>query len=65
MFEEAGYSTLAPGLADDPNTVAEANPNPEVFADKSIKDVADHFDDVDPRARPEAGHRSVTRSAAC
>ena len=46
VFEEAGYSTLAPGWPDDPETVAEANQNPKVFAGKSIKDVADHFDDV-------------------
>jgi non-heme chloroperoxidase len=46
VFEEAGYSTLAPGWPDDPETVAEANRNPTVFAGKSIKDVADHFDDV-------------------
>ena len=46
LFEEAGYSTLAPGWPDDPETVAEANRNPKVFAGKSIKDVADHFDDV-------------------
>ena len=46
VFEEAGYSTLAPGWPDDPDTVAEANRNPKVFAGKSIKDVADHFDDV-------------------
>ena len=46
LFEDAGYSTLAPGWPDDPDTVAEANQNPNVFAGKSIKDVADHFDDV-------------------
>src|SRR6478736_2087562 len=46
VFEEAGYSTLAPGWPDDPETVAEANQNPKAFAGKSIKDVADHFDDV-------------------
>jgi non-heme chloroperoxidase len=46
VFEEAGYSTLAPGWPDDPETVAEANQNPKTFAGKSIKDVADHFDDV-------------------
>ena len=46
VFEEAGYSTLAPGWPDDPDTVAEANRNPKVFAGKSIKGVADHFDDV-------------------
>jgi non-heme chloroperoxidase len=46
VFEEAGYATLAPGWPDDPETVAEANAKPEVFAGKSIKEVADHFDNV-------------------
>jgi non-heme chloroperoxidase len=46
VFEEAGYATLAPGWPDDPETVAEANAKPEVFAKKSIKDVADHFEEV-------------------
>jgi len=45
-FEEAGFATLAPGWPDDPETVAEANAKPEVFAKKGIKDVADHFDAV-------------------
>ncbi len=46
VFEEEGYATLAPGWPDDPETVAEANAHPETFAGKSIKDVADHFDEV-------------------
>jgi pimeloyl-ACP methyl ester carboxylesterase len=46
VFEDAGYATVAPGWPDDPETVAEANAQPEVFAKKSIKDVADHFDAV-------------------
>src|SRR6266516_2327365 len=46
LFKEAGYATLAPGWPDDPETVEEAKAHPEVFADKSIKDVADHLDDV-------------------
>jgi non-heme chloroperoxidase len=46
VFEDAGYATLAPGWPDDPETVAEANADPEVFAKKSIKDVAYHFDSV-------------------
>jgi non-heme chloroperoxidase len=46
VFEDAGYTTIAPGWPDDPETVAEANAHPEVFAKKSIKDVADHFDEV-------------------
>jgi pimeloyl-ACP methyl ester carboxylesterase len=46
VFEEAGYATVAPGWPDDPETVAEAKEHPEVFAKKSIKEVADHFDEV-------------------
>jgi pimeloyl-ACP methyl ester carboxylesterase len=46
FFEDAGFSTLAPGWPEDPETVAEAKANPQVFANKSIKDVADHFDAV-------------------
>jgi non-heme chloroperoxidase len=46
VFGEAGYATLAPGWPDDPETVAEARASPKVFAGKSIKDVADHFDAV-------------------
>jgi pimeloyl-ACP methyl ester carboxylesterase len=46
LFEDAGYATVAPGWPDDPETVAEANAHPEVFAKKSIKVVADHFDAV-------------------
>jgi non-heme chloroperoxidase len=46
VFEEAGYVTLSPGWPDDPNTVDEANRHPEVFAHKSIGQIADHFGDV-------------------
>jgi len=46
VFGEAGYATLAPGWPDDPETVAEARASPKVFAGKSIKEVADHFDAV-------------------
>ena len=42
-FRDAGYSTVRPGWPDDPDTVAEANAHPEVFARKSIGDIADHF----------------------
>jgi non-heme chloroperoxidase len=45
-FEAAGYATLAPGWPDDPDTVEEANRHPEVFAHKTVGQVADHFDDV-------------------
>jgi non-heme chloroperoxidase len=44
VFEEAGYTALAPGWPDDPETVEEANEHPEVFAHKTITQVADHYD---------------------
>jgi pimeloyl-ACP methyl ester carboxylesterase len=46
VFEEAGYSALSPGWPDDPETVDEANAHPDVFAGKSIGDVADHIDEI-------------------
>src|SRR3954462_1043847 len=46
VFESAGYATLSPGWPDDPNTVDEANRHPEVFAHKTVGQVADHFEDV-------------------
>jgi len=46
VFEEAGYATIAPGWPDDPNTVEDAKEHPEVFAHKSVGQIADHFEDV-------------------
>jgi non-heme chloroperoxidase len=46
VFEEAGYTALSPGWPDDPDTVQEANANPEVFAHKTVGQVADHLADV-------------------
>jgi non-heme chloroperoxidase len=46
LFEEAGYVALTPGWPDDPETVAEAKAHPEVFAGKSVGEVADHFEEV-------------------
>jgi pimeloyl-ACP methyl ester carboxylesterase len=46
VFEEAGYTALAPGWPDDPETVQEANANPEAFAGKGVGQVADHFAEV-------------------
>src|ERR1700743_788220 len=43
LFQAAGYAPLTPGWPDDPETTAQANANPEVFAGKSIGQVADHF----------------------
>jgi non-heme chloroperoxidase len=45
-FEEAGYSAVTPGWPDDPDTVEEARAHPEVFANKSIGEIADHFEEV-------------------
>jgi len=44
LFEGAGYTALQPGWPDDPDTVAEANAKPEVFAHKTVGQVADHFE---------------------
>jgi len=46
LFEEQGYTTLAPGWPDDPDTVEEAKHNPQVFAHKRIKQVTDHYVDA-------------------
>jgi non-heme chloroperoxidase len=46
VFEEAGYTAVVPGWPDDPQTVEEANENPEVFAHKTVGQVADHFQTV-------------------
>ena len=45
-FEEAGYTAITPGWPDDPSTVAEARAHPEVFAGKTIKQIADHYAEV-------------------
>jgi non-heme chloroperoxidase len=46
LFEKAGYTALAPGWPDDPETVEQANANPEVFAHKTVGQVADHFAEI-------------------
>ncbi len=46
LFEERGYTTLAPGWPDDPDTVEEAKQDPEIFAHKRIKQVTDHYCDA-------------------
>ena len=42
VFDEAGYAPIAASWPDDPATVEEAKENPEVFAGKSVAQVADH-----------------------
>jgi non-heme chloroperoxidase len=46
VFTDAGYTALTPGWPDDPETVEQANAKPEVFAHKSVGEVADHFAEV-------------------
>jgi pimeloyl-ACP methyl ester carboxylesterase len=46
VFDEAGYTSLTPGWPDDPDTVEEAKQHPEVFAHKTVGQVADHFGDL-------------------
>jgi pimeloyl-ACP methyl ester carboxylesterase len=42
LFEENGYAGVTPSWPDDPETVQEARANPEAFARKTLKRVADH-----------------------
>jgi pimeloyl-ACP methyl ester carboxylesterase len=46
VFDEAGFASLTPGWPDDPETVEEAKAHPEVFAHKTVGQVADHYADV-------------------
>ncbi|NQX36856.1 alpha/beta hydrolase [Herbiconiux sp. VKM Ac-2851] len=43
LFEDQGFTTIAPGWPDDPGSVEEARRNPEVFAHKMVKQVTDHY----------------------
>jgi pimeloyl-ACP methyl ester carboxylesterase len=43
VFRDSGFATLQPGWPDDPATVAEANAHPDVFANKKIGQIADHY----------------------
>lgn len=42
-FEEAGFAAIEADWPDDPQSVEDANANPEVMAGKSIAEVADHI----------------------
>ena len=46
LFEEAGYAALTPGWPDDPETVQEARANPDLFAKKTLGQIADHTAEV-------------------
>jgi pimeloyl-ACP methyl ester carboxylesterase len=46
LFEEAGYAAVTPSWPDDPETIEDARANPDVFAKKSLSQVADHTAEV-------------------
>ncbi len=51
LFEAHGYATLTPGWPDDPETVQDANAQPEAFARKSVGQVAAYLDRIVQRLR--------------
>jgi pimeloyl-ACP methyl ester carboxylesterase len=46
LFEERGYTTLAPGWPDDPETIEQAHSDPQVFAHKRVGQVTQHYVDA-------------------
>jgi pimeloyl-ACP methyl ester carboxylesterase len=46
VFQEAGYATLQPDWPNDPATYEEAQANPDVFANKTVGQVADHYQEI-------------------
>jgi non-heme chloroperoxidase len=46
FFKQAGYAPLTPDWPDDPATVAEARAKPDVFAKKTLRQVADHTTEI-------------------
>ncbi|MFZ0128352.1 MAG: alpha/beta hydrolase [Candidatus Dormiibacterota bacterium] len=43
LFDQAGFAPVQPGWPDDPDTVEDAKAHPEVFAHKTVGQVADHY----------------------
>src|SRR5918994_125145 len=59
LFAEAGYAPVQAGWPDDPATVEQARANPQVFAGKTVGQVADHLAGVIgrlPRKPALVGH---------
>lgn len=46
LFEEAGYAGITSSWPDDPETIEEAREHPEVFAGKTLSQIAEHTADV-------------------
>ena len=53
-FEQEGYAGVTPDWPDDPETVEEARANPDVLAKKTLKQVADHTEEVIGRLTKKA-----------
>src|SRR5260370_17676270 len=50
LFEEQGYTTLAPVWPDDPDTVEAAKQYPQLFQHKRLKQITTHY--VTPIGQP-------------
>lgn len=46
MFEEAGFTTVAPGWPNDPQSIDEARANPDAFASAMVQEVTAHYLDA-------------------
>src|SRR6266516_6453459 len=46
LFDEAGYAPVTPVWPDDPETVEQARANPDVFAKKTLGQIAEHTAEV-------------------
>jgi len=46
VFEQAGFAAVTPSWPDDPETIEEARAHPEVFAGKTLGQIADHVAEV-------------------
>jgi non-heme chloroperoxidase len=46
VFREAGYATLQPGWPDDPADHEAALADPDVFANKTVGQIADHYEEI-------------------
>ena len=64
LFEDAGYAAVTPSWPDDPETVAEARPHPEVPAKKTPGQAADHTAEV-TGGRRKTRPSSIPHPAGC
>jgi hypothetical protein len=68
FFQQAGYAPMTPDWPDDPETVEQARANPDVLANKTLKQVADHTAGVIGRLENKPavmGTRPVDCSPRC